>query len=92
MEVEKKVPCFVCKDLKSFLERNSFFFFLNSLKKKRILFIYGCAGSSMLSRIFSAYGEWGLLSSCNALVYHCGGFSCCRAQVPGCMGFSSCCM
>ena len=26
MEVEKKVPCFVCKDLKGFLERNSFFF------------------------------------------------------------------
>ena len=27
------------------------------------LFIFGCAGSSLLHRLFSSYGRWGLLSS-----------------------------
>ena len=73
METERKVPCVVCKVLKGFLELNSFFFLII------FLFIFGCPGSSVLSRIFSTYGKWGLLSSCNVLASHCGGF-CCRAQ------------
>ena len=28
-------------------------------------------------RTFSRFGEWGLLSSCNAQAIHCNGFSCC---------------
>ena len=51
------------------------FFFL-----KRILFIFGCAGSSLPHR---------LLSSCAAQASHCQGFSCCGAQALVCMGLSS---
>ena len=35
---------------------------------KKCLFIYGCAGSSLLH---------GILSSCGAQASHCSGFSCC---------------
>ena len=35
------------------------------------LFIFGCAGSSLLhSRLFSSCGEWGLLPSCSAQASH----------------------
>ena len=54
-----------------------------------ILFIYfGCAGSSLLLRLFSACGEWGLLSSCSAQASR-GGFSR-GAQALWQAGFSSC--
>ena len=42
MEVEKKVPCFVCKDLKGFLERNSFFFPQFFKKKKNFIHLWLC--------------------------------------------------
>ena len=38
------------------------------------VFIFGCAGSSLMH---------GLFSSCGAQVSHFGGFSCCRAQALG---------
>ena len=37
------------------------------------LFIYGCAGSMLLCKVFS----------CGVGVSHCGGFFCCRAQALG---------
>ena len=57
-----------------------------------ILFIFGCAGSSLLLGLFSTCGEWGLLSRCSewdllssrhAGASHCSGLSCCRAQASG---------
>ena len=39
-----------------FFKHCVFFFFFK-------LFIFGCAGSSLLYRLFSSYGKWGLLSS-----------------------------
>ena len=53
-------------------------------------FIFGCAGSSLLHRLFSSRGEQRLLSSFNVQASHCGGFSYCGAQVLGHAGFSSC--
>ena len=54
-----------------------------------MLFIFGCAGSSLLQRLFSSCGKWGLLSSFSAQAsLWC--FSCCWAQAPGCTSFSSC--
>ena len=40
-----------------------------------ILFIFGCAGSSWLHKLFSGCGEWGLLSRCSMQAPHCGGLS-----------------
>ena len=40
------------------------------------LFIFCCAGSSLLCGLFSSCSKWGLLSSCIAWASHCGGFSC----------------
>lgn len=54
-------------------------------------FIYvliGCAGSSLLCRLFSGWGESGLLFSCGTQASPCG-FSC-GAQALRCAGFSSC--
>ena len=53
-------------------------------------FIFGCAGSSLLLRLFSDCIEWRLVSNCSAQASHCSGFSCCRAQAPGHTSFSSC--
>ena len=50
----------------------------NSILQKNHLFIAGCAESSLLSELFSSYSHQGLLSSCGAWAFHCGGFSCCR--------------
>ena len=36
---------------------------------------FGCAGSSLLCRLFSSFGERRLLSSCRAHVFRCRGFS-----------------
>ena len=40
---------------------------------------FGCAGSSLLHRLFSSCDKQGLLSSCGAQASHCSGFSCCEA-------------
>ena len=52
----------------------SFFFFFI------ILFIFGCAGSSLMCRLFCSCGEQGLLSNCSARTSRCSGFYCCGAQ------------
>ena len=54
------------------------------------LFIFGCAGSSLLCGLFPSCGEQGLLSNCSMWASHCGGFSGCRAQTLGHKGFISC--
>ena len=51
-------------------------------KKKK--FIYDCAGSSLLHRLYSSCSKQGLLSSCSTWASHCGGFSSCGAWAPGC--------
>ena len=61
----------------------SFLFSLN-------LFIFACAGSSLLCGLSSSCGEQGLLSSCHTWASHCGGSSCCGARALGHMGFGSC--
>lgn len=53
------------------------------------VFIYGCAGSPLLLGLFSGCDEQGLLSSCGAQVYHCGGFSCSGARALEHLGFRS---
>ena len=45
------------------------------------LFIFGCARSSLVRRLFSSCGKWALLSRCGVRAFHCGGFSWCKA--PG---------
>ena len=40
------------------------------------LLIFGCAGSSLLHRLFSSCGKQGPLSSCDAWTSHCGDFCC----------------
>ena len=54
------------------------------LKKCIYLLIFGCAGPSLLHRLFSSRGERRLLSSFGVWASHCGGFSCCGAwaQTP----------
>ena len=49
------------------------------------IFIFGCAGSSLLCGLFSSSGGY---SSCDAWASHCDGFSSCRAL--GREGFNSC--
>ena len=46
----------------------------------KFLFIFGCAGSSLL---FPSCSESELLSSCGTQPSHCGGFSCFGAQSLG---------
>ena len=45
--------------------------------------LFGWAGSSLLCRLLSSYGEQGLLSGCEVWASHCGGFSHHRAQALG---------
>ena len=52
-----------------------FLYSSGDLKKDICLFIFGCAESSLLSRIFSSCGEQGLLSSCSVQLSHSSGFS-----------------
>ena len=47
------------------------------------LFIFGCAGPSLVRRVFSSCGKWALLSSCGVRASHCGSFSLCKAQALG---------
>ena len=56
---------------------------------KNYLFIYGCAGFSLLHRLFSNCGEWWPLSNCGAQASQCSFFSYCVAQALRCMGFSN---
>ena len=53
------------------------------------LFIFGCAGSSLLCGLFLC-GERGPLSSCGPRASYRGGSSCCGARALGCVGFNSC--
>ena len=53
-----------------------------------LLIYFGCAGSSLLLRLFSTCDEWGLLTSCDAQA-SLGGFSH-GAQALRQAGFSSC--
>ena len=55
-----------------------------------ILFIFGCAGSSLLCGLFSSCSKWGLLSSRSLWASHCGGSSCCGEPALGHKGFRSC--
>ena len=59
-----------------------------SLFLKKCIYIFGRAGSLLLSTGFLRAGcsEQGLLSSCGAWASHCGGFSCDGAQALGCVG------
>ena len=54
-----------------------FFFFLI------YLFIFGCAGSSLLRTGFLQLQRAGATLRCGARASHCGGFSCCRARALG---------
>ena len=49
-------------------------------------FIYYYAGSSLLFRLFSRCGEWGLLYSCSVWASRHGGFSFCGTQALELMG------
>ena len=66
-------------------------FYLDFFKKINFiyLFIYGCAWSSLMLRLFSRCGKQGLLSSCGTWGSHCSDFSCSGARALGHMGFSS---
>ena len=50
-------------------------------KKFFSFFVFDCAGSSLLHRLFCSWGVW---------ASHSGGFSCCGAQALGHAGVSSC--
>ena len=55
----------------------------NDLELLKNDFSLGCG------QAFPGGSKQGLLSSCGALAYHCGGFSCCGAQTRH-TGFGSC--
>ena len=70
------------------LELNAFHQFFNSFCKNffgmyTLLYLFGCARSSLVQRVFSSCGEWGVLSTCSAQSSHCGDVSCFRAQALG---------
>ena len=54
-----------------------------------LLFICGCAGSSLRAGFSLAVASGGY-SSGSAQASHCDGFSCCRAQALGLTGFNNC--
>ena len=55
------------------------------------LFIFGCAGSSLLlGPCCSCSRQGSSLVVIRRLLSHCGGFSYCGTQTLGCTGFSSC--
>ena len=68
------------------LNSSSFFFF----PFYNFIFIFGCASSSLLHKLFSSCSDLGLLSSCGVHASRCSGFSCCGTWALGCVGFSSC--
>ena len=62
-----------------------------SFLKVYYLFIFGCAGFSLLHGLFPGCSEQGLLSSCSGQASHFRGSSCCRAHSGSRgVGFSSC--
>ena len=66
------------------------FFFLIIIYLIYLLFLLlAVLGLCCCARVFSSFGEQGLLSRCSTPASHCSGFSCCRAQAPACTGFSS---
>ena len=58
--------------------------------KQFYLFIYGCAGSSLLQGLFSSCSEQRLPSSCHAVASHCSAFSGCRTWALEHANFNSC--
>ena len=82
--MKKRFPGNECKERCTCLPYQ----WLLSLKKKK-LFIFLCAGSSLLLRLFPSCGERGLLSSCGVRTSHCGGFSCWEAWALGPIGLST---
>ena len=68
--------CVSCLPTNGFFKYNFFY-----------LFMFGCAGSSLLCRLFSGCGERRLLCGCGARASHCSGFPCGRAWGLGCAGF-----
>ena len=48
--------------------------------KNNFIYLFGCAGSSRLLRLFSNCGEQKLLSGCGVQASHCSSFSCCETQ------------
>ena len=55
------------------------------------LFIFGCAGSSVLLGLFSSCSKQGLYSSRSAQSSHCSFLSRFRVWTSGHVGFSRCC-
>ena len=95
---------FQCACMFWFFTLINVFCFCNKEKKKSIrerkwnwhfkikfyLFIFGCAGSSLLCGLFSSCGKRGPLSHCGTLASHCNGFLWSTGSRSG--GFSSCCV
>ena len=54
------------------------------------VFIFYCAGSSLLYGLLSSCSKWRRLSSCGVQASHCSGLFCCSAQTLGHLGFTSC--
>ena len=54
------------------------------------IFIFGCASSSLLHKLFSSCSDLGLLSSCGVQASRCSGFSCCGTWALWLVDFSSC--
>ena len=67
-----------------------FFLKMTIFKINLFIFVFGCAGSSLLARAFSSFGKQGLLLLVVHWTSHCSGFSCCRTQALELGGFSSC--
>ena len=55
-----------------------------------IVFLFGCAESSLLCGLYSSCGGWGLLFSCSSRAPHCTGFFRSGAWALGNSGFGSC--
>jgi len=65
MHVLLALPSFLCHTLSSASMSfwwSVFFFFFNFYFIHFFIFIFGCAGSSLLHGLFSSCGEWGLFS------------------------------
>ena len=54
------------------------------------VFIFDCAGSLLLRRLFFGWGEQGVSPHCSMQASHCGGLSC-GAWALGQAGFGSSC-
>ena len=70
---------------------------INQCLFKKVLFLFGCVGSSLLRAGFLQLQQVGATLHCGVRASHCGGFSCCGAQALGAQasvvaahGLSSC--